>query len=292
MGDNMLKELDSDDLSHTPVGSDDDYITQKGNKKRRDYVYDPSCDHSSIVFEGFINAISRLGPYAEHKNCARHIWANCKKVHRGEKYRKLFWNASYCTYEANYKNKLNDMKDESQAAYDDFLVREPRLFCKAFIGTRTKSNIMENNIWLRSSKFMTKECSLKPAISDTFDASIKDDKFVMDLVKKTCNCGEWDLNGIPCHHACACINYMRQSPVNYVNEFYYKSTYMATYQNALRPLNGLKMWPEVKGWPIQPQPFKKMLGRPKKYRKNDVAEAKDRKHQVAKDRCENEMHKM
>ena len=42
------------------------------------------------VYQGLINALQKLAPNAEHRNCARHIYANWKKKFSGPKYKKLF----------------------------------------------------------------------------------------------------------------------------------------------------------------------------------------------------------
>lgn len=43
---------------------------------------------------------------------------------------------------------------------------------------------------LEMSKFMTKNCTLKCVVGDTFEASIRDDRFIVDLNKKLCSCRE------------------------------------------------------------------------------------------------------
>lgn len=88
-------------------------------------------DFKSI--QGLTNVINHLAPHAKHRNCAKHIWANWKKTHKGEKFRKLFWNATYYTHETDFKRKIKEMKEESEAAHDEFIARELRLFCKAFM---------------------------------------------------------------------------------------------------------------------------------------------------------------
>lgn len=40
--------------------------------------------------QGLANKIKDLVPYAKHCNCVRHIYANWKKMHKGEEFKKLF----------------------------------------------------------------------------------------------------------------------------------------------------------------------------------------------------------
>lgn len=79
---------------------------------------------------------------------------------------------------------------------------------------------------------------MKCAVGDTFEISDRDDMFVVDLNKTLYSCREWDLIDILSKHTCACINYMRQDPIMYVDNFYYKKIYIATYENALISIIG------------------------------------------------------
>ncbi|KAF2296813.1 hypothetical protein GH714_004943 [Hevea brasiliensis] len=78
-----------------------------------------------------INAIYQLTPKAEHRNCAKLIWANWKKIHRGEKYKKLFWGATYAT---EFQTKIDEINGESKAAFKDFMSQDPYKFCNQALG--------------------------------------------------------------------------------------------------------------------------------------------------------------
>ncbi|KAF2306223.1 hypothetical protein GH714_015878 [Hevea brasiliensis] len=125
---------------------------------------------------------------------------------------------------------MKELKNESAAAYEDFMAKDPNKFCKAYISTMTKTDIVENNIYrddvvcprirkvLECNKKLTSLCTLKPVVGDTFEAMIKEDRFVVDLVGKHYSCREWDLSSKLCPHACACVNFIRQDPVDYVDK--------------------------------------------------------------------------
>lgn len=51
-------------------------------------------------------------------------------------------------------------------------------------------------------------------------------ELVVDLSKRTCTCRKWDLTGIPCYHAAACINFKNDNWELYVNGCYKKDCYM------------------------------------------------------------------
>ncbi|GAA0152020.1 hypothetical protein LIER_43160 [Lithospermum erythrorhizon] len=83
-----------------------------------------------------------------------------------------------------------------------------------------------------------------------------------------CSCGSWQLSGIPCSHAILCLYHLKKSRSDYVNDCYKKSTFLATYSHVLNPID----WYTTIGMPLQPPPYIKLAGRPKKLRKKDKNE--------------------
>ncbi|XP_074323023.1 uncharacterized protein LOC141659972 [Apium graveolens] len=67
-------------------------------------------------------------------------------------------------------------------------------------------------------------------------------EIVVDLGQKICACRKWQLTGIPCYHACVCIFFQKQSPLDYMHECYKKKTYMEVYNHVLEPVNGEQFW--------------------------------------------------
>ncbi|XP_056176052.1 uncharacterized protein LOC115670556 [Syzygium oleosum] len=93
-----------------------------------------------------MNAVSWLSPQAEHRNCARHIYANWKKLHKGDALKNLFWRAVRCTFEADFDLVMAYLKMECPKGYEDFMRQGPKHFCRAFIKTGTKCDAVENNL--------------------------------------------------------------------------------------------------------------------------------------------------
>ncbi|KAF2295275.1 hypothetical protein GH714_032407 [Hevea brasiliensis] len=96
--------------------------------------------------KGLAKAIKELVPQAEYRNCARHIYANWKKMHRGEEYRKLFWKAAYTKNDAQWKMYSNAIMDIDSKAYDEFIKQDPTIFCRAFINTLPKCDVVTSNL--------------------------------------------------------------------------------------------------------------------------------------------------
>ncbi|KAK7255336.1 hypothetical protein RIF29_28743 [Crotalaria pallida] len=92
------------------------------------------------------------------------------------------------------------------------------------------------------------------------------DKYSVDLSQNKCACGKWELSGVPCCHAIACMWVTNKRPEDFVEPCYRKSTYMETYSHIILPNNGPKLWPKVDSEPVKPPYMRRAPGRPKKQR--------------------------
>ncbi|CAI9282040.1 unnamed protein product [Lactuca saligna] len=59
---------------------------------------------------GLVEVVKERVPAAEHRQCARHIYANFKKRFKGEQYRKLFWAADASTTQPKFEAEMNYIK--------------------------------------------------------------------------------------------------------------------------------------------------------------------------------------
>ncbi|KAK2383489.1 hypothetical protein QL285_070935 [Trifolium repens] len=107
--------------------------------------------------------------------------------------------------------------------------------------------------------------------------------YIVNLVQKTCTCRKWDLTGIPCCHAIACIWHNRKEPEVFVSSYYRKSTFMATYSHIILPTNGPQLWRISKTEAINPPVVRRAIGRPKKNRNKANDEPKNPPHLLARD---------
>lgn len=89
---------------------------------------------------------------------------------------------------------------------------------------------------------------------------------VCDFKKKTCACRKWQLNGIPCFHARACIFFQKLNPEDFIHSCYLKKRFVQVYSHILEPINGEPYWEETQADPPMPPLKKTMPGRPKKNR--------------------------
>ncbi|CAK8543192.1 unnamed protein product [Lathyrus sativus] len=88
--------------------------------------------------------------------------------------------------------------------------------------------------------------------------------YVVNLLQQKYGCRKWDLSGIPCCHAIACIWYNKKEPKDYVSSFYRKSTVLDTYSYIIMSTNGPQLWPVNVANPISPPVMRRSIGRSKK----------------------------
>ena len=106
--------------------------------------------------------------------------------------------------------------------------------------------------------------------------SVGGHEVVCDLKQKTCACRKWQLSGITCYHAVACIYFRKLDPLDFIHDCYRKKTYLQVYGHILEPISGEPYW-EVTEQEGPLPPIKRIApGRPKKNRdkKNDQVQTR------------------
>ncbi|CAH9132447.1 unnamed protein product [Cuscuta epithymum] len=113
--------------------------------------------------KGLANALSRVFPNAEHRNCARHIHANWSKTHRGMNLKKLFWLCAKSTCERQLEANLAELDKVNVQAGKDLRKYPFKLWCKAFFRDEVKCDTVENNL-LEAFNSTLLKCRSKPLI--------------------------------------------------------------------------------------------------------------------------------
>ena len=116
-----------------------------------------------------------------------------------------------------------------------------------------------------------------PCGGNTFEVRKGYDAFNVDEPKRTCSCRMWQLSGLPCTHAIACIFKLGKYVEDYVPDCFRKDRYMLAYSEYIKPVDGIHFWPDCSNLSriLGPIP-KKMPGRPKKKRVRASHEPKSR----------------
>ena len=73
-----------------------------------------------------------------------------------------------------------------------------------------------------------------------------DDKFashVVDLTNRICSCKKWQLSGLPCNHVIAVSRFINKTDLGiFVERWFKKSTYRATYEESINPVGDIEAW--------------------------------------------------
>ncbi|GJT81006.1 hypothetical protein Tco_1055348 [Tanacetum coccineum] len=95
---------------------------------------------------GLMEAVKNLLPYAEHRQCARHIYANFKKKWNGLHFKSLFWGAATSNVQHNFYTKMNLIGNIDPEAKQWLVDRNPNSWCRAFFKMDRGCAAYENGI--------------------------------------------------------------------------------------------------------------------------------------------------
>ncbi|XP_025665054.1 uncharacterized protein [Arachis hypogaea] len=93
-------------------------------------------------------------------------------------------------------------------------------------------------------------------------------EFAVNLRLRHCDCGEFQVDRIPCRHVFACCANQRLDWKQYVHEVYTMAEIRKVYRTRFRPLGNPTTWPVYQGPRLIPNPHLRRVakGRPKKTR--------------------------
>ncbi|KAI3704867.1 hypothetical protein L1987_75096 [Smallanthus sonchifolius] len=108
------------------------------------------------------------------------------------------------------------------------------------------------------------------------------DQKTVDVDQRTCSCMKWELTGMPCRHAVACIWNMATHGLDdgivekWVDPCYWLETWKKVYAHIINPINGRDLWtPSSCPTTLTAPKHHKQVGRPKKKRKKSAEEVRE-----------------
>ncbi|KAI3738887.1 hypothetical protein L2E82_29118 [Cichorium intybus] len=127
---------DDENLVHLDDDENDDLGLQEGG----------GLTIISDQHKGLLEAVKEIMPNAEHRQCARHIYANFKKKYNGEEYKNLFWAAASCTVEPEFTSVMEKLKAIDVGAYKYLMSHDKKSWCRAYFCQDRACEAFENGI--------------------------------------------------------------------------------------------------------------------------------------------------
>ena len=90
--------------------------------------------------------MANVFPHAEHIHCAKNILANWHKTFKGDKMKLMFWKAAKAYNIAYYNEAIEELEKFNPTTVASFKGSNPKVFYRAFMKTRTKVDVIMNNI--------------------------------------------------------------------------------------------------------------------------------------------------
>jgi len=97
-----------------------------------------------FLLQGLIEAVKEVMPYAEHRQCPRHIYENFRKIYSGVEFRNMFWKAANASYPLEFERVMHEIKTSNRAAYEYLIKKEPKTWSRAFFATNSYCEAVEN----------------------------------------------------------------------------------------------------------------------------------------------------
>ncbi|GMP56347.1 hypothetical protein CsSME_00020874 [Camellia sinensis var. sinensis] len=99
---------------------------------------------------------------------------------------------------------------------------------------------------------------------------------IVNLLNRSCCCRVWDISGVICKHAVACISYRRMNIETFCDQAYQRHKFLGAYGDIIHPIHDESMWDEVPEEALKPPILKRLPGRPPNSRRREAGEAAPR----------------
>nr|KAJ0227058.1 hypothetical protein LSAT_V11C100029720 [Lactuca sativa] len=113
--------------------------------------------------KGLLQAVADLLPNVEHRQCARHIFANFRKKFIGLELKSLFWEAAMSIVEGDFLATIEKIKKITKTGYNYLTERKPKTWCRAFFSHGYACEAVENGV-AECFNAMIKQIRKKPII--------------------------------------------------------------------------------------------------------------------------------
>ncbi|XP_023738192.1 uncharacterized protein LOC111886191 [Lactuca sativa] len=210
--------------------------------------------------KGLLQAVTKLLPYVEHRQCARNIYANFRKKYTRLELKNLFWEAANSTVaffshgyaceaiENGISECFNSMIIHMRKKPILTMLEEIRIYLmnrfyhqaatvsqwKGDYGPNTLEKIKEFGKHMRF-------WIVIPSGGALFETRHGYSAYKVDLDAHSCSCRLWEISGLPCVHAQAAINFTHRDPTDFISFWFHKDKFIETYRDNILPVNGSNM---------------------------------------------------
>ncbi|CAI9285468.1 unnamed protein product [Lactuca saligna] len=229
--------------------------------------------------KGLVQAIKERVSVVEHRQCARHIYANFKKRFKCEQYRKFFGQLLLVLLNQNLRAFFE--VDKACDAYENGISKSFNSIIDLARKRPLLTMLEEIRIYAMERIFW----GVIYSGVQKYEVRIGNDGYAMDLTNNTCGCRSWQVSSIPCVHVVAAISYLNRNAEDYVIPWFHTTMFLICYNHTINPLNGSSMWPEAPYMKPLPPQKRRLPGRPTLKRKMDQSERESKgktRHTISK----------
>ncbi|OMO89793.1 hypothetical protein COLO4_19586 [Corchorus olitorius] len=99
-------------------------------------------------FEGLKRAVTKELPRSEHRNCARHVYANWSGKALNKEYEQVYWEIVKAGSEPEWQARVDALIAKNEPVGKELMLldKNPRAWTRAFFGEHAKCDMVENNI--------------------------------------------------------------------------------------------------------------------------------------------------
>ncbi|CAI9287909.1 unnamed protein product [Lactuca saligna] len=221
--------------------------------------------------KGLLEAVKVVLPHVEHKQCARHVYANFRKVFSGIEFKNMFWTVAKSTIEADFKLNMEKIKEVNHVAYDHLMAREPKSWCREFFKGGMACEAVENGM-AECFNAIILDARKKPLLAMLEEIRLYMMEMLFNLKQET---RKWVNN--------VCLGRIKKmdefafhikswyvhpsglnafkDPARFISTWFGKDKFLATYESNILPVNGSNMWEPTPYTKPLPPIERRMLGR-------------------------------
>nr|XP_043625705.1 uncharacterized protein LOC122597137 [Erigeron canadensis] len=209
----------------------------------------------SYQHKGLIEAVAQVLPNCEHRQCARHVYANFSKKWAGVYFKNYFWQAAKAFYEPGLDcdSVENGICECWNSMIKDFR-KMPIIHMFEEIRRKVMTRLNDQRL---NGQSWTDDICPNSAYNSFLGIG---------------SCRAWQLSGILCLHAVKAIYAQYKEPEPFVSDSLRKDKFLATYMYDIRTVGGEYLWPKTNRIPPLAPPLRRMPGRPTVKRKRESNE--------------------